>query len=105
MKFYGSLNNRLLEYENQIVPEVGMGATELMWSDRYPYTIIKVLGKARIMVQEDKYVELPNGNEVFERDPEGEIKTLVKTTRGWKIRGQKTYFRLNMRSYYIDPSF
>ena len=35
-------------------PEVGMGATQLMWSDRYPFTIIAVSkNKNQIIVQRD----------------------------------------------------
>ena len=98
-------NKCIMEYENQIIPEVGMGATELLWSDRYPYTVIKVLGKTRIIVQEDIYTMLPNGNYEFKPNPKGEKKTLVKTTKGWKVHGGKTYFRLNTRAVYIDPSF
>jgi hypothetical protein len=42
MKLYGSLDNRLAENTLQPIPEVGMGATEMLYSDRHAYTILKV---------------------------------------------------------------
>ena len=44
MHLYGSVTNRLAE--NMIgrpEPDIGMGATLYMWSDRLPYTIVKVV--------------------------------------------------------------
>ena len=41
-KIYGSLDNRMLERTFQKVPEVGMGATMTMYSDRHAYTILEI---------------------------------------------------------------
>lgn len=41
-KWYGSLDNRLMENSLQPVPEIGMGATVTLWSDKHAYTIIEV---------------------------------------------------------------
>lgn len=41
----GSLVNYMKGNTAPITPEVGMGATLLMWSDRSPFTIHKVEGK------------------------------------------------------------
>lgn len=49
MKFYGSLNNRLMENTLQVLPEVGMGATVTLYSDRHAYTI-KELSKETVKV-------------------------------------------------------
>jgi hypothetical protein len=40
---YGSLVNRLMEASARPEPEVGMGATVCMWSDRHGVTITEVL--------------------------------------------------------------
>ena len=42
MKFYGSIQNRMNENSVQKVPEVGMGATMTMYTDRYACTILEV---------------------------------------------------------------
>ena len=42
MKLYGSLVNRMSEDYKSPVPEIGMGATVLGYSDRHAYTIVKV---------------------------------------------------------------
>lgn len=40
MKLYGNLNNRLMESSKQPEPQVGMGATLIMYSNRRAGTII-----------------------------------------------------------------
>lgn len=40
---------------NDAVPEVGMGATMVVGSDCYPYTIIEVCSPRQIIVQADQY--------------------------------------------------
>ena len=42
MAQYGSLINALSDGVAAFDPEVGMGATVLMWSDRQPATIVKI---------------------------------------------------------------
>ena len=37
--------------EKEIVPVVGMGVTELGWSDRHPYEIIEVITPKKIMLR------------------------------------------------------
>lgn len=105
MKLYGSFQNRLMEGPQEIVPEIGMGAIELMWSDRYPYTVVEIISKNRIKVQEDIYTMQPNGDYEFKSNSDGVIKTLIKTSHGWKVLKGSTYFRLGIRDVYIDPSF
>ena len=58
----GSLTNYLKSgTKGQPVPVVGMGATLLSWTDRYPATIIEVLkGGKVIIVQEDNAVRVDN---------------------------------------------
>ena len=109
MTLYGSLQNRLRENGTEIVPEVGMGATELLYTDRNPYTVTEVLSKSRILVQEDNYESADNvpmsNNWKFSPNPDGNIETLVKTKKGWKVLKGSTYFRLGSRDKYYDYSF
>jgi hypothetical protein len=50
---YGSLVNAIGNQTKSLKPEVGMGVTELMYSDRHPYTIIAVLSEKKIQVIRD----------------------------------------------------
>ena len=57
IKLYGSLNSRLMESANQPTPEVGMGATITMHTDRHACTIVAISedGK-RIETTRDKAI-------------------------------------------------
>ena len=48
---HGSLNNLLYSRSASPEPEVGMGATEICWTDRHPYTIISVESPTRIILR------------------------------------------------------
>ncbi len=48
VKAYGDLMNRLLETVGPPKPEVGMGATTLMWSDRNAGTIVRIIAKSKL---------------------------------------------------------
>jgi hypothetical protein len=50
---YGSLVNAIGNQTRSMVPEVGMGVTELMYSDRHPYTVVKILSDKKIQVTAD----------------------------------------------------
>ncbi len=54
VKAYGDLMNRLLETVGPPKPEVGMGATTLMWSDRNAGTIVRILSPKRVAWKQDK---------------------------------------------------
>ena len=51
-RFYGSISNRLKAMAPKVMPEVGMGVTELMWSDRNPYEVIEVKDSTHIIIRE-----------------------------------------------------
>ena len=102
---YGSIHHYEMQSTQPPVIEVGMGATQLLWSDRYPYTITKILSKNKIQVQEDIYALQPNGSYEIKSNPDGEVKTLIKTSKGWKVLGGTTYFCIGVRDIHIDPSF
>ncbi len=55
-RWYGSLQNRLMEgCVGQPAPEVGMGVTECMWSDREPYEIVAVDDDRHITIRRLDY--------------------------------------------------
>lgn len=56
MSNHGSLQNMIAASgRNSVVPEVGMGATLVFWTDRKGATIVEVSASGkRIVVQEDK---------------------------------------------------
>ena len=106
----GSLINRIGEQSKSETPEVGMGATGFMYSDRIACTVIKVISPSRIVVQRDscKLEPWPSGYAIdnsYKPDPDGETYTLIKTSKGWKQLKASTRFRLGDRSEYHDPSF
>ena len=109
MKWYGNLENRIMEGKQDIIPEVGMGATEILYSDRNPYTIVEVISKNKIKVQADKAKNV--GKEFYSqdweitRDEEGTIKTLIQTKNGWKVLKGSTRFIINVRDKYFDYEF
>ena len=111
MAWHGSVHNRLMDGTQTEEPFVGMGATELLWSDRHAYTVIRIKSKCRIIVQRDKAIPAEGydyfGNQVydFESNPDGYTLELIKTKKGWKTLGGCNYFHLGTRMEYQDPSF
>ena len=93
-KWYGSVQNRLAEnMSGQPKPEVGMGCTECMWSDRHPYEIIEVIDDRHIVVR-SMNARRTDGNGMsdcqsyeFTSNPDGIIKRLFLTKEGrWRER-------------------
>lgn len=111
MAWFGCLYNRLMDGVETEEPFVGMGATELCWSDRHAYTVVKIKSKCRLIVQRDKVEPAEGydyfGNQVYnmESNPNGYTIELIKTKKGWKTLGGCNYFMLGKRMEYIDPSF
>lgn len=54
---YGNFTNRMMENSRQPAPQVGMGATVIMYSDRHAATIVAVKGR-RVCIQEDRAVRV-----------------------------------------------
>lgn len=98
------------------VPEVGMGATKYLGSDRYPFTIIKVLSPTTIVVQEDdanliegNYYNTEHQVHEYTRNTESREVTLTKRKNGrWVERGDSmkgTPYSIGERDRHNDPSF
>lgn len=118
MKRTGSfINNQMQDSNVDVVPEIGMGVTELCYTDRIPHTIIAI-HKAKngniksIEVQEDKAFRTDtNGMSEaqsyrFEPNPEGAIRTLKRYKDGrWRAARAGNVFMLGARSRYYDYSF
>lgn len=68
MKTYGSLVNRMEEGAEFGKPYVGMGATEMLYSDRRPYTVQKVVSDKRVVVTADKYERTDNNGRSEDQD-------------------------------------
>lgn len=90
MKLYGSINNRLEACCKMPVPEIGMGVTELLWSDREPYEVIKVINEKKILIRSLGY-ERTDKNGICESQeyrffskPDGYVKTLVLRNGKWR---------------------
>lgn len=101
-----------------MTPEIGMGATEVMYSDRVAYTIIDVHknkdGKVTaIKIQEDNAIRTDNNGQSdvqsyrYEPNPKGEIKTATLRKTGYfRLKGPKgSIIRIGVRDAYYDYGF
>lgn len=107
---HGSLINRLSEGKTAVKPEVGMGATELCYSDRHAYTIVEVSPSGKtIKVQPDKATRTDNNGMSdaqtysFEPDTNAPIITVRLTKKGWQSKGRP--FAIGYRSEHYDYTF
>ena len=91
-KWYGNLTNRLMENTSSTEPKIGMGATELMYSDREPWEIIDIKynrkGEARQLVLRHMSSKAKPGAEfghqdwIIEPDPNGEVRVIKRKRNG-----------------------
>jgi len=96
-----------------IDPEIGMGVTISVGSDRYPGTIIDVSpSKKKITFQHDSYKRIDsNGmSELqeyeYHQDPNGSIEQASLRKNGrWMIVHGKTPVSIGVRNHYHDFSF
>jgi hypothetical protein len=90
-------------------PEVGMGATVLMWTDREPATIVKVTA-TQVHIQRDKATRTDtNGmsecqSYTFEPDPSQPVEIYRLNKRG-AYKGKIGQLRIGERDKYRDFSF
>lgn len=113
-KWYGSLQNRLMELGDfPITPEVGMGATELCYSDRHAYEVVKVADDRHITVRrmKAKCLDYFAGDWEVTPNPDGIEHELFRTKKGqWRERYGKrklgcNVFLIGYATEYEDPSF
>lgn len=117
-ELYGSLHNRMLENSNgQPVPQVGMGATECMYSDRHAYEIIEVKDERHIVVRQYDTKRIDNNgmseSQEYEyiSNPNNPTRNLFLTKQGrWRERvGQRGLGRngwvIGRATEYYDYSF
>jgi hypothetical protein len=110
MEWFGSVHNRIEERYNT-VPEIGMGVTEYLWSDRLPYTIIEVVNGRKLRIQADDYKiikgEWYDPTYEFIPNPKGAIIIITKRKNGvWKAQGTgkgSNTFGIGRRDRYYDP--
>ena len=112
---YGNLINRVMDATKQPTPEVGMGATETMWSDRQAGTITCVVSPKTvewvedITTRTDKNGISESQDYTYERGiGPASIFTLRKNGR-WVRKGEEmrtgSGLILGTRDQYQDPSF
>jgi hypothetical protein len=112
----GSLVNNIYSKSESPAPEIGMGVTQLCFSDRHPYTIIDVISSHEILVQSDNAVRVDNNGMSdsqdweFSPNPRGIKHILTLRKNGaWKCKGdslKSSYnWMIGKRSKYHDFSF
>ena len=107
----GSLTNHMMSRPyGEPKPEVGMGATILMWSDRHAATIVKVT-PTQVHVQRDKATRTDDRgmcesqDYTYERDPTATVEVFRLTKRGWRAPGGGAGLLIGDRDEYHDFSF
>jgi hypothetical protein len=111
----GNLINRLQERTIQPTPEVGMGATLLMYSDRQAGTIVSA-GPKTLVWQRDKATRTDSNGMSdaqgyrYEPDPDGVTRTFtLRQTGQWVQQGESakggTKLGLGYRDEHYDYSF
>lgn len=111
MRMYGNLMNRISEHTLSPVPEVGMGATIYLHSDRLPCTVERVSPSGKTArLREDTAIRIDqNGmSELqkyrFEPNPNGRAFTARRRENGtWRAGSNGVSF--GARSKYYDFSF
>lgn len=108
------MEKKLNEMYKHLMPEVGMGATEILWSDRRAKTVVEVINPNKIVVRENEVVckdYYAGDYEILDELSKmpSEIFTRRKSGR-WVEMGQpdkygSVYLILGYRAHYIDPSF
>ena len=89
--WYGSITNRLQAMSKQDKPVVGMGVTELLWSDRYAFEVIEVTDDTHILIREMRAIRTDDNGPFtecqeyrYESRPDGEVKSLVFRNGKWR---------------------
>lgn len=113
--WYGSLQNRFMERCVGPNPEVGMGATEYMWSDREAYEIISVKDERHCTARrlDSRLKEgsdwLDQDYEYFSNEKNATVQLFKKKNGRWVERypngSYGNSFGIGHAEHYRDPSF
>ena len=60
MQFYGSLQNRMAEGKTYGEIKVGVGVTEMCYTDRHAYEIVEVIDEKHILIRRCKATRIDN---------------------------------------------
>ena len=112
---YGNLINRIMEEGGSPQPEVGMGATETMWSDRHAGTIVRIISPTRIGWKRDKATGTGDGMSTtrtytYERDPDAPEEVFSLRRSGRWVRQSESIgcgagLIIGRRDERYDPGF
>ena len=115
---HGSLQNLMSANVRSDVPEAGMGATILMWTDRHAATVVEVspsgnrIGVRRDHARRVDKLGLTDSGQAYEftPDPDAEIQTFTRRKDGrWVREGEPmrkgTVLVVGRRDEYYDFSF
>ena len=83
-RMIGSLANRMQEGAQLGEPYVGMGATEMLYSDRRPYTVQRVLGPRRVDVTRDRWTRVDHNGRSEDQEYAYESTPLVEGEPSWR---------------------
>jgi len=110
---HGSIFNAIYDQARSKAPKVGMGVTEVMYSDRHPYTVVAILSPRRIKVQPDKATRIDhNGyseSQEYKYEPQPDSPSVILRLNKhgkWKREGdpQGATYLIGVREEYYDFS-
>ncbi len=93
----GSFFNQLMS-NNASVPEVGKGATQMLYSDRYCYEVLEVSDDGKTVKMEVLDAKWDNtkpggqGHQNWILEPTGRFMTVSWRHNAWRQKGQKVMF-------------
>jgi hypothetical protein len=102
------------EIKNQPVkPAVGVGVTQIVGSDRYPYTIVEVINNRKIIITADdvspnKKHEPEQAYDYTPRPDRPRFTLTLRKGNRWRELGDTlngTPWHVGSRRFYQDPSF
>jgi hypothetical protein len=114
---FGSVINKIMEESRDRPPEVGMGVTRILWSDRQAWSVVEVYPEGKkIRVRQDRAVVMSgsafDGSAVYRFLPQEDGREAVLTLRSngkWVQRGEPMRggcgWLIGVREEYVDPSF
>ena len=112
----GSFINNLMSNSRCAVPEIGMGVTQLCWTDRHPFTMIDIINDKTLVVQADESIRVDNNGMSdsqkyeYKQNPEGSIYIITLRKNGyWVTKGSSMKsgqrWHVGSRSRYYDFTF